>query len=64
MGESINNIIKKTDDVIMSCENYTQLMVAKQYAAIAIKFYQDHKDVSRLKEASKQTLAAKGVMLK
>ena len=39
-------------------------MVAKQYADLAIKFYQDHKDVSRLKEASKQTLAAKGVMLK
>ena len=64
MGESINKIIKKTDDVIMSCENYTQLMVAKQYADLAIKFYQDHKDVSRLKVASKQTLAAKGVMLK
>ena len=64
MGESISKIIKKTDDVIMSCENYTQLMVAKQYADLAIKFYQDHKDVSRLKEASKQTLAAKGVMLK
>jgi|TARA_R100000479_G_C6203506_1_gene135584 hypothetical protein len=64
MGESINKIIKKTDDVIMSCENYTQLMVAKQYADLAIKFYQDHKDISRLKEASKQTLAAKGVMLK
>ena len=64
MGESISKIIKKTDDVIMSCENYTQLMVAKQYADLAIKFYQDHKDVSRLKEASRQTLAAKSVMLK
>jgi hypothetical protein len=64
MGESINKIINKTDDVIMSCENYTQLMVAKQYSDLAIKFYKDHKDISRLKEASRQTLAAKGVMLK
>lgn len=64
MGESIDKIINKADNVIMSCENHTQLMVAKQYLDLAIKFYKDHKDISRLKEASTRTLAAKGVMLK
>ena len=74
MGESIKTIINKTDLVIMSCENYEQLLVAERYAEQAEKYMlsmfgseltsEEGITYADFRKNNKDKISAKRIMLK